>query len=298
MYQGEYNDKNYHQPDLSAVLDRAFAVGVDKLIITAGSLAESRAALELARTDPRLYSTVGVHPTRCGEFDTYPDGPEAYIAALHDVLIDGIKDAKVVAVGECGIDYDRLHFCDADTQNKYFEAQLKLAKTSNLPCFFHLRGGEGIAANDFMDIIARNNDNFTAGVVHSFDGTSEDLNRVLKNPKLSIGINGCSLKTQDNLEVVATIPIDRLLIETDCPWCDIRPTHAGFKYLEDLPKVLEVKDKKKHDEECGVKGRNEPCNIVQVLHVVAGARGLSTKEDISALGKQIYDNTERMFFPS
>ena len=68
---------------------------------------------------------------------------------------------------------------------------------------------------------------FTAGVVHSFDGTAAELERVLQFPQLSIGINGCSLRTQDNLEVIAMVPLDRLLLETDSPWCEIRPSHAG-----------------------------------------------------------------------
>jgi TatD DNase family protein len=84
-YQGEYNGSKYHEADLDAVLQRAWAVGVEKIIITAGTLSESRQALELARTDERLFCTVGVHPTRCGEFEAFAEGPEAYMAELSSV---------------------------------------------------------------------------------------------------------------------------------------------------------------------------------------------------------------------
>jgi TatD DNase family protein len=85
MYQGEYNGKQYHEADLDAVLKRAWAAGVEKIIITAGTLSESRQALKLARTDERLFCTVGVHPTRCGEFAAFSEGPDAYMAALSAV---------------------------------------------------------------------------------------------------------------------------------------------------------------------------------------------------------------------
>ena len=81
------------------------------------------------------------------------------------------------------------------------------------------------------------------------------------------GINGCSLKTEENLRVAAAIPENRLMIETDCPWCEIRPSHASRAHVKT---ILPAKDKKKHDEESLVKGRNEPCNLVQVLEAVAG----------------------------
>jgi Tat protein secretion system quality control protein TatD with DNase activity len=67
--------------------------------------------------------------------------------------------------------------------------------------------------------------------------------------------------------VVAAIPEERLMIETDCPWCEIRPSHAGRKHVRT---TRESKDKKKHSEDALVKGRNEPCNLRQVLEVLAG----------------------------
>ena len=71
-----------------------------------------------------------------------------------------------------------------------------------------------------------------------------------------------SLKTQDNLDVVTKIPIDRLMIETDAPWCDIRPTHASFSYLSDAIYDSEIQIKKKFQVGHLVKGRNEPCTIL------------------------------------
>lgn len=85
MYQGCYHGKKYHEPDLDAVLQRAWQAGVEKIIITAGTLAEAKAALELASTDSRLFCTVGVHPTRCGEFENSPEGPEKHMQQLKEV---------------------------------------------------------------------------------------------------------------------------------------------------------------------------------------------------------------------
>ncbi|GIL89036.1 hypothetical protein Vretifemale_16884 [Volvox reticuliferus] len=215
MYDGKYNDKQYHPPDLMSVLDRAWVAGLERLIITAGSLKEAQKALELAKTDDRLFCTVGCHPTRCGEFEAHSGGAEAYLQELLAVLREGQAAGKVVAVGECGLDYDRLHFCDAETQKKYFEAQFQLARESGLPMFLHLRA----AADDFLEIVQRHAADFSrGGVVHSFDGTADEAKRILEMPQLAIGLNGCSLKTEDNLAVVASLPLERIMIETDCPW--------------------------------------------------------------------------------
>lgn len=100
------------------------------------------------------------------------------------------------------------------------------------------------------------------GVVHSFTGSIEDAEEVLAvDARLAIGINGCSLKTEDNLDAMAAVPLDRLMLETDAPWCDCRRTHASAAHI-DISR--DAKDRKKHDPALLVKGRNEPCNIDQV----------------------------------
>ena len=98
--------------------------------------------------------------------------------------------------------------------------------------------------------------------MHSFTGGREEAEDMLTlHPRMLIGINGCSLKTHDNLDNMAAIPLRRLMLETDAPWCDMRPTHASAEHVATRREAV---DKKKHTRDCLVKGRNEPCNIDQV----------------------------------
>ena len=105
-----------------------------------------------------------------------------------------------------------------------------------------------------------------------------------------IGINGCSLKTKENLEVVKEIPINKLQIETDAPWCEIKASHASFPLVK--TKFDSVK-KEKWAENKLVKGRNEPCCIIQVLEVIAALK----ETDAEELAEEIYKNTLDLFFP-
>lgn len=109
-----------------------------------------------------------------------------------------------------------------------------------------------------LQLLRANRHRFSRAVVHSFDGTAEELAAVLELNDVWVGVNGCSLKTEENVAVAASIPIDRLVIETDAPWCGVRPTHAASKHV-----VTVFKDKKpkKYEQGLQVKGRNEPCNI-------------------------------------
>ena len=108
-------------------------------------------------------------------------------------------------------------------QVKYFEAQLVLAQETGLPMFLHSRD----CGLDFVDIMERHRDKLsTGGVVHSFTGSAEELQRLLALG-LHISVNGASLRTAEQIEVVKTVPVERLMIETDSPWCDIRKVRGA-----------------------------------------------------------------------
>ena len=98
--------------------------------------------------------------------------------------------------------------------------------------------------------------------MHSFDGSLKEAGAFI-DLGYYIGLNGCSLKTQDNLEVVRDLPVDKILLETDAPWCEIRPTHASSKYINSEPfkDYPVVKKPEKFKDGCLVKSRNEPCFI-------------------------------------
>lgn len=313
MYHGEYNGSSKHPPDLSTVISRAKEAGVVKMMVTGGSLDESRLAIDLCRQYPGyLYATVGCHPTRCSEFETKytftgsvagsdegesepsntKEGGEgaatAYLTELQKLIREN-RDV-VVAVGECGLDAERTQFCPLETQVKYFSLQLSLAQDSGLPLFLHCRGAEAATLLREKLSLARDAWAHQGGVVHSFDGSSEERDAFLELG-LHIGINGCSLKTEENLSVMKDIPSSRLLLETDCPWCEVRPSHAGYKHIKTWPQTKPV-DKKKWVEGALVKGRNEPSNMRQVLEVVASVRGHQEQE----LADIVLSNTETLFF--
>lgn len=287
MFQGIYNGKQSHVPDLKIVIQRAIQNGLDKIIITGGNLDDSRKSVELANTDPILYSTVGCHPTRCLELE----GDNCY--NYMDSMIQLVKDnpKKVVAIGEFGLDYDRLNFCPKDVQLRNFNLQFDLAEKTKLPLFLHCRN----AASDLLDILNKNRDRFSTGVVHSFDGTYEEAKSFL-DLGLYIGLNGCSLRSSENLDVVAKLPIDRLMIETDSPWCEIRASHASAKHVR--TRFDSVK-KEKWTEIKQVKSRNEPSNIVQVLEVIINIMKTQMEhEDLEKfISDSIYNNTMKVFFP-
>jgi TatD DNase family protein len=311
--EGTYFGKKRHEPDWDEIMERAAKVGVTHLILTAGTLDDSRRALELVRllrtkqeqgeeaasatsTDRMQFAcTIGVHPTRClQEFvgssndDDDADGSKtskddtAVLQELLELAVDGQSDHSVCAIGEIGLDYDRLEFCPKDIQQHYLLRQLETFDSNPslhpLPLFLHNRN----VGSDLLEILvkqqqqqnsrSRRSSKYT-GVIHSFDDSLELALRFI-DLGFYIGLNGCSLKTEKNLKVVQELPLNRILLETDCPYCEIKPTHAGFRYIH-------TKFDKKPDKkfECGlmVKGRNEPCQIIQVAEVIASVKNCTVQ---------------------
>ncbi|KAF9099247.1 TatD DNase [Mortierella sp. GBA35] len=294
MFRGLYHGKQAHADDLAQVLLRAKRAGVDRMIVTAGNLSDCKEALDLVKNHDGLFMTVGCHPTRCSEFESHADGPDGYFNILKAYLDSPETKGKVVAIGECGLDYDRLHFCPKETQLKFFERQFDLAESTRLPMFLHNRN----TGDDFGKVVTKHRSRFTHGVVHSFTGSVEEMQQYL-DLGLYIGINGCSLKTEENLKVAVSVPLDRLMLETDGPWCDIRPTHASFKHMSKMTPEQQAMynppSKKKERFESGlmVKNRNESCTMGQVLHVMADLHGMEP----DVLADIVYKNTTKVFFP-
>lgn len=155
-----------------------------------------------------------MHPCQAKLFDSYPEGPDKYLAEIKALALEAKAAGHAVAFGEIGLDYDRLFLSPKDQQLKYFEAQLDAAVEVQMPLFLHSRA----ASEDFERLVASRLPELPkGGLVHSFTGTVEEMQRLVALG-LDIGVNGCSLKTEENLEVVKAMPLDRIQIETDGPW--------------------------------------------------------------------------------
>ncbi|KZO89655.1 Mg-dependent DNase [Calocera viscosa TUFC12733] len=292
VFRGLYRGKQVHEDDFANVIIRADAAGVKGMMITGGSLHESREAVDLANSSGAgIYATVGVHPTRTSQLESYPSGAAVYLGLLEELIEQNSKPkgkGKIVAWGECGLDYDRLQFSDVDTQKKHFATQLKLAQKHGLPLFLHSRS----AHQDFVSICrgagydkdGGHANGGKSGVVHSFTGTEAEMKELVEMG-FYIGLNGCSLKTEENLAVAKAVPLERLMLETaDAPWCTITTPHSSYHHLKALPTDLrqlyfpDSCKKEKFVTGKTVKGRNEPCATGGVAWIVAQVKGVSIDE--------------------
>ena len=220
------------------------------------------------------YATVGIHPCSATSLDKHERGRQGAIDELAMLARRAGEDGVGVAFGEFGLDYDRLQHADKATQLACFEVQLDLAVELQFPLFLHSR----TAAADFERLLRPCMARLPkGGLVHSFTGTLEEM-RGLVDLGFHIGVNGCSLKTEENLEVVRQIPLDKLQMETDGPWCEIRSSHASAKYTAGVLTLPRAVKKERWTKGCLVKGRNEPCTIPLVAHVVAALKGMGVEE--------------------
>jgi TatD DNase family protein len=223
--------------DLGDVLARAVDAGVTRQVVTGADLASSRSAAALAAAHPdMLWSTAGVHPHHAAEFEP----------ARREELRELLSLPRVVAAGECGLDYFR-DISPRATQRAAFAAQLQIAGDAGRPVFLHQRD----AHEDFLAILAEHRSIIVAGVAHCFTGGIRELEAYLALG-LSIGVTGwvCDERRGASLrQAVPHIPADRLMIETDSP------------YL--LPRDLDPRPKSR---------RNEPAFLAHIARAVASLR--------------------------
>lgn len=214
------------EADLAEVLHRAREAGVDRMVVTGTSVPASQRAERLASTQPgELWSTAGVHPHEACRADA---------RAAHD-LESLTRRPSVVVVGECGLDYDR-DFSPRPVQRRVFEMQLELAAACALPAFLHERE----AHEDFVEILSRWRPRLVGGVVHCFTGQRKALASYLAMD-LHVGITGwiCDPRRGAHLlELVRSIPADRLMIETDAPFLTPPAARARRNEPSFLPLVL------------------------------------------------------------
>ena len=162
-----------------------------------------------------------MHPCSAQSFETHPLGPTALLSSLKTLALNSKAAGTAAAYGEIGLDYDRLQLCPKDIQLRYFEAQLRIAMEVQLPLFLHSRAAHGDFGGGLKGALGEGLEGIEkGGLVHSFTGTVEEM-RELVALGLDVGVNGCSMKTEENLEVVKTIPLDRLQLETDGPWVSL-----------------------------------------------------------------------------
>ena len=212
--------------DLDAVLERARRAGVTRIVVTGTTVAESERAAALAEAHAGLlYATAGVHPHHARECD----------AGTLDALRALAERPQVVALGECGLDFNRNYSPHPD-QEQWFVAQLELGCELRKPLFLHSRD----AHPRFADILRAHRDRLPRAVAHCFTGTRDEL-RAYLDLDLYIGITGwiCDERRGAHLlELVRDIPRERLLVETDAPYLTPRDLHPQPKARRNEPAFL------------------------------------------------------------
>ncbi|KAL4892009.1 hypothetical protein BDV59DRAFT_208712 [Aspergillus ambiguus] len=290
QFQGIYRGKKYHDQDFADVLKRAREYGCEKVMLTTMTLDGAKENLNAVREFPGMCTmTLGIHPYHASEIYAKGDGHDH----LHSmrVLAETLRaeqPSPLVAFGEIGLDYEYLNRADKDTQQRAFREQLDLAVELQLPLFLHVRD----CCEDFISIIKPYLPKLPrGGLVHSFAGSKEEMLQLVALG-FDISVNGVSFRTEEQLDMVRHIPLEKLQLETDAPWCEVLANDE--KIAPYLSSARPLPPSRKHNKFLPgqmVKTRNESCTIERVALVVAGLKGVSVAE----VAKAAWDNSVRMF---
>lgn len=233
--------------DPEVVLNDASSAGVTKLICVGTDIPDSHLATNFANDHENVWASVGLHPH------------DSKLGAQEFIKLEALAtEPKVVAVGECGLDYFYNHSSKTD-QVATLEFQIDLAERHKLAMIFHVRDAFG----DFWPIF----DNFSGirGVIHSFTASTLELEQALKR-NLYIGINGIMTFTKDTsqLEAVKKVPLNKLVLETDAPFLTPVPLRGKI---------------------------NQPKNTVLTGEFLARLRG----ENLDVIAASTTKNAEKLF---
>ena len=244
--------------DLDEVINQAIINNITKFGLICSRLSDIDKLLEIYnRYSKDMFFTIGVHPHHANEIN------EEYLKKLKEV----INNNNPHAIGETGLDFFR-NLSTYEEQIFAFEEQIKIAIDTNKPLFLHQRDSH----DDFIKILRKYSSDINKSVVHCFTGTKEQLNDYLELD-CYIGVTGWICDAKRNVELrktIKNIPLERLMIETDCP------------YL--IPKNLEEKPKN---------NRNEPTYLNHIANEVATLM----KKDINDIREKTY-KTSLSFFKS
>jgi TatD DNase family protein len=247
-------DMPVYDSDRSSVIERARETGLVALIAVGAHLSSSERTVALAREYDFVYAAVGVHP------HDVKDIPESEREGVYRNMEQLAGDPKVVAWGETGLDYYYEH-SPRDLQQEHFREQIRSARRLRLPLIIHSRDSR----EDTLNILKEEKARDVGGVFHCFSGDAGMADQVL-DLGFHLSFSGMiTFKNAGNItDVARRIPLDRLLIETDCP------------YLTPIP----YRGK-----------RNEPAYVRYVAEKLAEIKGISTEEIARATG----ENASRLF---
>lgn len=220
-----YDDDAFDE-DREALLGSLQGAGISYVIDIGASLRSTKQAIELAKQYDFMYAAAGVHPSEVGELN---EETFAWLSAQ-------CKQEKVVAVGEIGLDY---HYPDdpaKDVQKHWFSRQLQLANEVKLPVVIHSRE----AAKDTLDIMKAEKEIAKGGVIHCYSYSKESARDYLEMG-YHIGVGGVvTFKNGKKLrETVEYIPLESILLETDCPYLAPEPFRGKRNSSLYLPYVVD-----------------------------------------------------------
>ena len=233
-------DNEKYQDDIDAVIQRALKNGVKAFLIPGADPKDLPKAVSLSEKYPEVFFAVGVHPYDCENYDI-------------ELLKKYIDHPKCIAIGECGLDYFRLPDDELEKinniklQKDIFVSQIKLAIEVNKPLIVHIRD----ASNDSKTILIEQNAKKVGGVLHCFNASEHLL--PLSEHNFYFGIGGVvTFKNAKKLvEILAKIPSDKLLIETDGPYLTPTPYRGSRNepiYTNEIAqKIADILSKDKNE---------------------------------------------------